>query len=156
MTIQITDFHGKFNFLSNFAIAHVVLGGLTYPTVEHAYQAAKTLDPAKRLGIAQAPGPGAAKRMGRRLAIRPDWEDVKLDIMEELLRQKFHPLSAYGKALKATGEAELIEGNDWGDQLWGCTFNTRTKQWEGQNLLGKMLMKLRDNMQVDKPLGAMQ
>lgn len=136
---EITTFTGKYRFLSNFSLSRVVLGGETYPTVEHAYQAAKTLDLADRQRIRRAPTAGEAKRLGRRMTLRPNWEDEKLAVMEDLLRQKF----AYGDlraALVQTGDATLVEGNDWGDRYWGVCRGV------GLNNLGLLLMQIRSEL----------
>lgn len=79
---------------------------------------------------------GQAKRRGYRVKLRDDWELVKLGIMEDLVRQKFNE-KTLGDMLLATGDAELVEGNDWGDKFWGVC------DGEGQNMLGKILMKVR-------------
>ena len=136
----LTAFHGAHFFLSNFSAAPVVLDGQTYPTVEHAFQAAKTFDPAERQAIQAAPTPASAKRLGRQVALRPDWEPVKFDLMLRLLQQKFSQPDLR-QALLATGDAELIEGNTWGDRVWGCV--RAQGQWVGQNQLGKLLMRVR-------------
>lgn len=115
----IDRFNGPHRFLSNFETAYVLLDGEPYWTVEHAYQAAKTLDKRERLWLAGLRTPGQAKRRGRKLALRPDWEQVKDTIMLDLLRQKFRQ-PQLRDALLATGDAELIEGNTWGDTYWGC------------------------------------
>jgi ribA/ribD-fused uncharacterized protein len=149
---MITSFRDANRFLSNFWPAVVYfkdnVEGRWYPTVEHAYQAAKSLDKRDRKEIAEAPKPGDAKRLGNQVGIRHDWETVKLQIMEELVRQKFFKYPELGARLLATGNEELIEGNTWGDKFWGCVSKTNTsgkKEWVGQNHLGKILMKIRDD-----------
>ncbi|KKN90113.1 hypothetical protein LCGC14_0232290 [marine sediment metagenome] len=136
---MIDSFNDKHRFLSNFSVSHVKLGGITYPTVEHAYQAAKTLDKTERLRIQRAAGPGRAKRLGRGVTLRPDWEGTKLRIMLNLLRQKFQ-FPKLRDLLLATENQELIEGNHWGDTFWGVC------QGEGENHLGKLLMQVRDEL----------
>lgn len=141
---QITHFKDKYAFLSNFAQAPVVHDGMHFPTVEHAYQAAKTLDEADRHAIQIARTPGMAKRMGRYVKMRPDWEEIKIGIMEDLLRQKFTGRYQFRNMLKSTGNAELIEGNTWGDKFWGAVWDNN--EWVGENNLGKLLMKIRDEI----------
>lgn len=136
---MITSFTGEFRFLSNFWPARVVLDGLTYPTVEHAYQAAKTLSLAERSTIQRCGSPGDAKRMGTRVYLRDDWESVKLNVMEDLLRQKFGHADLRQKLI-ATGAQPLVEGNTWGDTFWGMCRD------KGQNHLGKLLMQIRDEL----------
>jgi predicted NAD-dependent protein-ADP-ribosyltransferase YbiA (DUF1768 family) len=83
--------------------------------------------------------PSQAKWEGRKIPIRKDWEDVKLDVMESLLRVKFADLELK-QLLLATGTAKLIEGNFWGDTYWGVCAGI------GRNNLGKLLMKIRDEL----------
>jgi ribA/ribD-fused uncharacterized protein len=138
--MKIDSFSGQYSFLSNFAPCRVMLGNVPYPTVEHAYQAAKfTQDPLRQV-IRETPAPGDAKRLARKLSpMRPDWEQVKVTVMERLLEQKFSQPEFRAKLL-ATGEAELVEGNTWGDTFWGVY------QGQGQNMLGQLLMKLRGEL----------
>jgi ribA/ribD-fused uncharacterized protein len=136
---RIESFHGEYRFLSNFWPAIVEMDGIIYPTVEHAYQAAKTFDQSARLKIQALREPGNAKRAGRRVSLRPDWEAVKLDVMLSLLRSKFTEKSLADKLL-ATGEYELLEGNEWGDTFWGVCRGI------GHNHLGKLLMQVRKEL----------
>jgi ribA/ribD-fused uncharacterized protein len=139
----IDSFEGEYRFLSNFVAVGVPSGswyirwnGLYFRTVEHAYQAAKTLDPAEQWKIQKAATPGQAKRLGRDATKREDWDDIKILVMGCLLRQKFLVPQA-AEMLLATGDAELIEGNTWGDTFWGVCDGV------GENNLGKLLMNIR-------------
>jgi ribA/ribD-fused uncharacterized protein len=127
-------------FLSNFYPAEVRFEGLVYQTAENAFQAAKTLDPFQREWFMHVP-PGAAKREGQRLHLRPMWDEVKLQVMETILRDKFSD-PGLAEQLLATGTRKLIEGNTWGDEFWGV--DLRTKQ--GKNHLGRLLMKIRKEL----------
>jgi ribA/ribD-fused uncharacterized protein len=123
----------------------VVFDGVAYSTVEHAYVAAKIMDLALREEIRQLPKAGSAKSFlkDRGLTERPDWQEVKLGIMEDLVRQKFsNPKLA--AMLLATGDEELIEGNTWGDTFWGVDADTG----EGENHLGRIIMKVREELRV--------
>jgi len=137
----INSFSGKYAFLSNFTIAPVVLDNIEYPTVEHAYQAAKTLDTKERNNIRLAPSAGVAKRLGRYVVLRKNWSKLCFEIMEDLLRQKFTRHKEFQIALLETGDEHLEEGNYWGDRLWG------TVDGVGENHLGKLLMKIRNELQ---------
>lgn len=145
---EIRGFTGPNAFLSNFSFSEVRIemkpGSdflIICRTVEHAFQASKTLDPGRRQWVATAATPGVAKRRGRAVDLRSDWEDVKVDIMLDLLRQKF----AFGTELAAklldTEDAELIEENHWGDREWGVV------RGHGHNKLGKCLMTVRSELQ---------
>lgn len=145
----IYKFNFKYRFLSNFHPSQIRYEGALYFSVEHAYQAAKTLDLDKRKALQVSHGtelswnPGKARAWGRRVELRPDWEDVKLDIMEKLLRRKFADPDLR-RQLLATGDRELIEGNTWGDRFWGqCEAEGILS---GDNNLGKLLMKIRSDL----------
>ena len=133
---MIHNFIGEHRFLSNFAPVRVDFEGYSYPTVEHAYQSAKALDPKERACIRNAQTAGEAKRLGFEAVIRKDWESVKVSVMEDLLRQKFRQ-SPYREQLLKTCEEELVEGNWWNDTFWGVC------RGKGQNMLGKLIMKIR-------------
>lgn len=136
---MILNFGGVNRFLSNFHQATVMFEGERYQTVEHAYQAAKTLDEKERTAIWLCETPAAAKRAGKSVTLRTDWNDIRLGIMEELVRRKFqHPNLKL--ALLATGDEEIIEGNYWGDTYWGVC------KGKGHNHLGKILMKVRNEL----------
>jgi ribA/ribD-fused uncharacterized protein len=139
---MIDFFDGEYAFLSNFYNASCIFEGKLYPTVEHAFQAAKSLDHAERDWIAAAGSPGLAKRLGRRINLRPDWEKIKFDVMEECLRSKFAD-PVLKKKLLATGDEELVEGNYWHDNTWGNCSCEKCKDIVGRNMLGNILMKLR-------------
>lgn len=147
-TPAITAFRGEHRFLSNFYPAEVRMSGMEYPTVEHAFQAAKTTDPNLRWKVRAAGTPGEAKRMGKNLELRPDWEEIKLEVMLALVRYKFTHHAELAKKLLATGNATLVEGNDWGDTFWGACRKGFHGQapLEGQNHLGLILMKVRDEI----------
>ena len=136
---RITSFRGKYAFLSNFYPAEVEYEGMIYPTGEAAFQAAKCLDPADRIPFTEQTNPAAAKRMGRRAELRPDWERVKTGIMEDIVRAKFTAHPELARQLAATGEMPLIEGNRWHDTFWGVDAGTG----RGENRLGRILMKVR-------------
>ena len=137
-TTQITSFRGRFRFLPNFWPAEVRYWHIAFPTVEHAYVAAKSFDPDFHMKVAETARPGQVKAMGRKVKIREDWEDVKLSVMKGLVRQKFR--TNLGIQLMETAPAELIEGNTWGDTFWGVCNGV------GENHLGKILMAERDRL----------
>lgn len=149
---MISSFSGRNRFLSNFYPARVRLDSATYPTVEHAYQAAKALDLGWRQIVRLAPTAGIAKRYGRQLPLREDWELVKLDVMLDLLRQKFsaEPLAAM---LIGTGDRVLVEGNVWHDNFWGSCRCLRCGD-RGDNQLGKLLMQTREELLAARKMEA--
>ncbi len=138
----ITEFKDEYRFLSNFYPASVRLRGREYPSVEFAFQAAKTLDENQRLSILNCSTPGQAKKMGQTVALRPGWEGMKIRVMEALVRYKFEHHQELAEALLATGVATLIEGNTWGDTFWGAVFGFDNK-YRGENHLGRILMRTR-------------
>lgn len=126
----------EYSFLSNFYPISIEYEGAIYAAVEDAFQAAKTFDPAERMLIQLCQTPGDAKRCGRQVTLRPDWDLVKIDIMRELIKKKFQNPTLRKKLLD-TGNALIIEGNNHGDTFWGQV------QGVGENNLGKLLMEVR-------------
>jgi N-glycosidase YbiA len=158
---MIDNFRGKYRFLSNFypLTMPVILtqkhfsGGLLDPclciaepeeyfTSEHAYQAAKYCHPSYRKLVREAKTPGNAKRIGNihKTQLRRDWESVKLDIMYDLVHQKFIKNEDLKGKLLTTGTQILVEGNTWGDTFWGVCNGT------GSNYLGRILMRIRGEL----------
>ncbi len=136
MEPPIVRFKGEHRWLSNFAPVTVTLDGVRYPSVEHAYQAAKTLDPEERAAVRACESPGRAKRMGKRVTMRDDWAEVREATMLALTRQKYAQ-HEYRARLLATGQRELVEGNTWGDTFWGVC------EGVGDNRLGRILTRVR-------------
>lgn len=133
-----SSFSGSRRFLSNFQESKIRIGELTFPTAEHAYQAAKSLDPKDWKKVLAAPSPGKAKAMGKKLSLRPDWEEIKLAVMAEIVAAKFDQNPQLKVMLMATGSEELVENNHWNDTFWGVC------EGIGQNHLGRILMAYRD------------
>ena len=146
---MITEFDGKYAFLSNFFYAPFVYDGIIYPTNEHFFQAMKTLDQEKRKQIAEAKTPGAAKRMGRQVQLREDWEEVKYAAMRVGVERKFDAHPGLAEKLIATGDAILIEGNSWHDNTWGSCFCPKCAAIAGKNWLGEILMERRKELVSD-------
>ncbi len=144
----IASFTGPNRYLSNFDVSEVEFEGMKYPTVEHAFQAAKTLDSFERERVLKAPTPGQAKRIGRLVTLRSDWEDVKIEVMEDLVYKKFSTHKDIQKKLLLTKDRELIEGNDWGDTFWGKV-QVASGALEGENHLGKILMRVRERLRKE-------
>lgn len=140
MSNAIVEFKGYYRFLDNFYPAHLKWEGIEYPTSEHAFQAAKTLDRDFRKQIAKIDSPAQAKKMGRAVDLREDWEERKYELMEEIVSAKFLQNPALAKKLLDTGDAPLEEGNHHGDVIWG------TVDGQGNNWLGKILMSVREKL----------
>lgn len=141
MASTIQSFRGKHFFLSNFYPCNVEINGETYQTAEHYYQSQKATSDVVRKAIATVPDAKMAKKLGRNIVIRPDWDDVKDDVMLTALRAKFS-IPELAKMLVDTGNAIIEESNSWGDTYWGIDSDTG----KGQNKLGKMLMRIRDEI----------
>ena len=138
----ITDFHqDEYRFLSNFYEAKVEYDGLVFGSAEAAFQAQKCVNAEEKAQFTSF-GPSKSKGVGRRVQLRPDWEQVKAGLMEEIVRAKFTQNADLAKKLLATGDKLLVEGNTWGDVFWGVD----TRSGKGQNRLGRILMKVRDEL----------
>ncbi len=144
---MITKFENEYSFLSNFYPSPITYQGITFPTVEHFFQAMKTLNPAEFIEIKDASTPGKAKRLGRKVTLRPDWENVKVSIMKVALHLKFDNMELREKLL-ATGDEYLVEGNTWHDNFWGSCECEQCGN-HGQNMLGQLLMEVRKEIEED-------
>lgn len=140
--MEIKQFMGPFRFLSNFYPSEITHNGIAYPTVEHFYQAMKCVDKNEAFAIANAATPAQAKRMGRKVKIRPDWESIKEQIMGFALWEKFKNPKLREKLIE-TGNATLIEGNYWHDNYWGECQCEECMNKVKQNRLGCLLMAVR-------------
>lgn len=146
---MIAMFDGKYAFLSNFFPSPITFDGVTFPTVEHWFQAWKTKVPAEFRAIATADTPGKSKRLGRQCTLREDWEEVKVDVMRDGLRLKFQDPKLRAMLL-ATGNEELIEGNTWHDNTWGNCVCQKCQNTPGRNMLGMLLMELRTEIRYEE------
>jgi ribA/ribD-fused uncharacterized protein len=134
---MIDNFSGKYAFLSNFYEIPLVIYGLRFLNSEAAYQSQKCLNPEHVKGFQNLTA-NSAKRKGRSVPIKPNWNQIKEEVMWEVLQAKFNQNSELIKLLLETRNEELIEGNTWGDTYWGVCNGV------GKNRLGVMLMYLRD------------
>lgn len=135
---MVSKFEGKYDFLSNFYESPALYESVLYPTSEHAYQAAKTLSIMERERIRKARTPGQAKRLGKQVTMRPDWDEIKIGVMRNVLVSKFQHNSEIRQKLIDTEDAYLEEGNWWGDTFWGVC------NGKGKNMLGLLLIQLRE------------
>lgn len=140
----IDSFRGHYAFLSNFYTCRIPYLGMTFSSVESAFQAAKCANPQARSRF-QYLTARDAKREGRTVSMRPDWEKVRVDVLLELLFIKFGSNPDLMQQLLATGDVALVEGNTWHDNFGGnCTCGRpNCSRMEGKNMLGQLLMSVR-------------
>lgn len=143
---MISSFFGKYRWLSNFFESPIVYDSMIFSSVEAAFQAAKTTDKIKRLSFCGNISPSQAKGMGRQLDLRPDWEEIKSQVMLDCLRSKFAAGTPLAEKLLDTGAERLVEGNFWHDNIWGDCKCDRCANIKGKNLLGKLLMQVREEL----------
>lgn len=143
---MISSFRGEYYFLSNFYDASVIYEGIMYKNSEAAFQAQKTLDINERMKFANL-SPSDAKKLGRRVTLRADWDDVKYLIMQNIVDAKFNQHPMLAKSLIATENEHLEEGNTWGDKIWG------TVNGVGSNWLGMILMNTRERLKKELSRG---
>ena len=146
----IDEFRGRWYFLSNFSECKIEFQGITYPTVEHYYVAMKSncdqmingkyyTSADFREMIAKIKEPAIVKKIGQQIKVRKDWSEKKLEFMNFAIREKFKDENLAEK-LKSTGNSLLVENNLWKDTFWGVL------NGKGENQLGKILMKVRDEI----------
>jgi len=134
---MIGPFVGPYAFLSNFWPCDVIVDDTIWSSAEHAYQAAKTLVVAEKEEIRVARVASAAKRLGKRVTLRLDWETNKVSVMLVVLQAKFSIGSRLARLLVDTGDEQLVEINHWYDTFWGVC------KGKGENHLGRLLMQVR-------------
>lgn len=131
-------FFDEYRFLSNYQLCSILYEGRIFSSSEAAYQAAKCYHEADKQYFIPLK-PNDAKKVGQIVSIRSDWDSIKLQVMEDILRIKFKNPNLADRLL-ATGDLELIEYNWWNDRFWGVC------NGQGENNLGKILMRIRDDM----------
>ena len=143
-------FRNENRFLSNFYPCKILFENIEYNSTEHAYQAAKTEVASEKEKILKAKTAGEAKKISKRITVRADWDQIKLGIMENLLRQKFSKGTDLLEKLKNI-KGEIIEGNYWHDNFYGVCACGKQCDGNGRNELGKLLMIIRDEfLEEDK------
>ena len=142
---MINSFSNQYEFMSNFYNAPVTYDGLTYRNNEAAFQAQKIANKEERKKYCTY-SPSKAKLEGRNCELRKDWENIKYQVMYDIVKAKFELNKDLRQQLLATGTEELIEGNWWHDNCWGDCSCERCKDIKGQNNLGKILMRIREEI----------
>jgi len=137
---MINSFSGEYAFLSNFYPCTIKWSGMVFPSSEHMFMSFKSDDPDWKRTCQKNLKPGEIKAAGRKVALRPDWEQIKYQAMYDSVLYKFWQNEDLKTKLLATGNQNLIEGNHWGDKVWGMD----NKTWEGENYLGRILMQVRE------------
>lgn len=135
--MTINEFRGDYQFLSNFYVNPLQVGKYRYVSMEHYYQSRKCVLQSDWEAIVAATYPAQAKKIGLKVQLRDDWEEVKLHVMRRGLACKFSLDTRLGERLLDTGNHDLIEGNTWGDTYWGQV------DGKGHNWLGHLLMARR-------------
>lgn len=134
---KIDNFRDEYYFLSNFYEAPVKYEGIVYRNNEAAFQAAKVLTVEEKMEFTNL-NSSEAKKLGRKVNLRKDWENIKMQVMKDIVLAKFTQNDDLRKKLLATGDVYLEEGNTWGDKIWG------TVNGQGANNLGRILMEVRE------------
>lgn len=140
----IEDFRKTYYFLSNFFPSTVSYKDCEFPTVEHAFQAAKCTSAADFDKILNCRTPYEAKKLGRLVAIKDNWDSQRVNIMREILREKFCNNANLKELLVNTGQRKIVEGNYFHDNYWGQCLCEEHRHIQGENMLGELLMKIRN------------
>jgi ribA/ribD-fused uncharacterized protein len=155
-TVYIIDwFFDEYRFLSNYHLQPIIYDGKLYQTTEAAYQAAKTTLFEAKEDIRLASSPGKAKKLGGCVPIRPDWEEIKEQVMREVVWLKFNADPTLTRNLLNTGDSYLIESTTWHDNCWGICVKKDCVKCSGKlatNLLGKILMETRKKLKEQEDL----
>ena len=142
-------FFDEYRYLSNYHIQPIIYNGKSYISTENAYQASKTTLEEAHEDIRLASSPGKSKKLGQLVKLRPDWEEVKEQIMREVVWLKFNADADLANKLISTNNAYLIEGTVWHDNFYGICLKKNCEKCEhkiGKNILGKILMETRKRL----------
>lgn len=148
---QVFFYEQDFYVLSNFSAFQVEWKGILFPTSEHAYHWEKFDDPYDQNWLRHAIYTAKSAHDAFKTAEkhrndrRADWDAVKVDIMRDILRAKARQHEYVRRKLLQTGDRELIE-NSWRDAFWGWGPNR-----DGQNMLGRLWMEVRRDLQLGDP-----
>lgn len=136
---KIDCFMDEYAFLSNYYARQICYNGILYENNEAAFQAQKCSNEVDKLSF-RTLNPSEAKKKGRSVDMRKDWEQIKVQVMKDIVIAKFEQNPDLKEKLLATGDAYLEEGNTWGDRIWG------TVDGKGANNLGRILMEVREKI----------
>lgn len=152
---RVRFYEHDFYVLSNFSAFSLKWKGHTFPTSEHAYHWEKFAARTRALGdgmyvrdeILDAPSAHEAFKIAERVKNlrRPDWDDLKVDIMRDILRAKATQHEYVRRKLLATGDRYLVE-DSWRDDFWGWGPNR-----DGKNMLGRLWMEVRAEFRAAEP-----
>jgi len=148
---MINKFDNEYAFLSNFYEHEFEYLGLVFSTAEHAYQAVKAKNPYDMLWVKESKTPGVAKRRGRKVELKPNWDQDRIGVMLLIVNAKFKDAKLKNKLI-LTNQQKLVEGNYWHDQFWGNCMCPTHEDTASSNYLGKILMYVRKNHQ-QLPIG---
>ncbi len=144
---MVVEFQGEYRWLSNFWPVSVTDAGVEFPSVEHAYQAAKCDDEDWIVFCANHNAtPELIKKRSKTIDLRPNWDEIKMTVMYKLLQEKYKN-PRMRKSLLATGRQNIQEGNRWGDEFWGVNLNKNPNV--GENWLGRMIMQVRTEIRAE-------
>jgi len=145
----IESFHDTHYYLSNFYENPMKVDGKSFKSNEHFFQASKAGNTEDFEYVRASATAAQSKKRGREIKMRGDWDNVKNTIMTQGLRAKFADPELRQRLLD-TGDAALIEGNNWHDVYWGrCDCSKHGG--DGQNWLGRLLMQLREELRKETP-----
>lgn len=150
-SVDVLEFKSEFKRFSNFYPVTIHYNRRTFPTVEHAFVSEKSFDPSfkNRIANLKATQAGYAKKLGRQIQLRDDWDEIKNQVMFELVLTKFNK-PEFQSFLLLTGEGKIVEGNYWHDNYWGDCYCKKCQSVMGLNYLGRILMKIRENILCKK------
>lgn len=144
---MINSFKGDYSWLSNMADCEINYKGWTFKSVENAYMWAKNPNDEAWLDFCLTNSPAECKKRAKTVALRHDWEEVKLSVMFELLKLKFSQ-KRFKEKLLATGTENIVEGNYWNDKFWGVCLKSNPNV--GENYLGRLIMEVRTLLKKGK------
>lgn len=136
---KILFYEGKYYSFSNFSSHEVIFLGKRYKTAEHCYQSQKFTDAGIKAEIESTPSSFLAKKVSHSHddKKRKDWENVKMDIMKQIITEKVKQYEEIKELLLETGDTEIIDNTPF-DYYWAIG-----EDGTGKNMIGKILMDIR-------------
>ncbi len=142
-------FRKELAFLSNFYEAPFEINGVKYKTVEHYFQSEKATGSKDKEKIIIAKTPADAKRLGKQIELRSDWDEVKDQVMFDGILNKFLQNKDIAEKLIKL-EGEIVEYNKWHDNYWGFCLCKRCQRKKKLNKVGKILMEVRNLLKLQR------
>jgi len=148
----------EWGIFSNFGHSTLVVGGVPFDTSERLFQVIKFLDEDSRKAVYTKKGNPkmTAKHCEKNGTVRPDWGSIIVDAMKFCLMEKYRQCEEFRMELERSRGLFIVEDQTTfpkkNPDTWGAKLSSDGKEYIGPNLMGRLLMELRDNGELDYSL----